>query len=254
VASSDTGIVVLANGIDYNLSFDFFAYFVDQGHNVTRASISNFDALKTEPLVVILGGPDAPDGVGDIVDGLLEESDKEFLRASSGNKALYVKNDVWKTPQTVLILAGNNRQDTHKISMEKRAEVVNRTTGIEEGAEETEEQTNIILTLEDETHGWSSNNGYIKNIIYTMNNKGTTTIDAVADLIVYELPSMIEAYAGSDVAPRWNESFSPNMNRYANISEKITLSKKGSYKIVLRIRDGTSSEILASDSKEISLG
>ena|GEM_PF-6069458 len=253
-AATQTGIVVLANDIDYNLGFDFFAYFVNNGHNVTRATVANFDALKTEPLVVVLGGPDAPEGVGHIVDNLLEESDREFLRNAPGSNAMYVKTNVWKTPQTVVVLAGNNRQDTNEIAMEKRTEVINKTAAVQEEIAEIATETEIILTIEDETHGWATNNGYVQNIIYTMNNKGTNTIDAAIDLYIYELPSSELVYSSADVEPHWNETFNPNMNRYANITEKVTLAAKGNYRLELRVRDGTSSEVLASDTKEFSIG
>lgn len=254
VVASSNSVIVLTNDIDYNSSFEFFAYLLNHGHNVTRANIANFDALKTEPLVVILGGPDAPQGIGDIVDNLLEEEDKEFLRSFPGSKAMYIKNNVWKTPQTVIILAGNNRQDTYDISMEMAGNVANQTMEASEEPEETENKTEILLTIEDEKHGWASDNGYIKNIIFTMNNKGATTIAAVLDLYIYEAPGTIQVYSSSDVAPYWNDSFTPNMNRYANISTKITLTSKGDYTLKLVVRDGTSPEILAFDTKSFSIG
>jgi len=87
-----------------------------------------------------------------------------------------------------------------------------------------------------------------------MNNKGTNTIDAAIDLYIYELPSSELVYSSADVEPHWNETFNPNMNRYANITEKVTLAAKGNYRLELRVRDGTSSEVLASDTKEFSIG
>ncbi len=86
-----------------------------------RATAEDFDQYKTERFIVVLGGPDALDGVGGIVQEILDEGEKGMIR-QEGNRLMIVKIDPWNqlSGQHVTILAGSDRNETKKAHEENR--------------------------------------------------------------------------------------------------------------------------------------
>lgn len=104
-------IIVLANSIDYELASDFFKYLSNNGCRVIYTNTSNFDHYKSEEFLVILGGPDAYGGVGDVVREVLMDSEQNQTR-EEGNQTMYVKTNVWTQSQKVMVIAGSDREET----------------------------------------------------------------------------------------------------------------------------------------------
>jgi len=104
-------IVVLANSIDYELSSDFFEFLGNKAMKVIRVDASNFDEYKKEKFIVILGGPDAYEGVGDVVRQVLGSNEQSYLR-TPGKRRMYVKTNIWIEGQRVSVIAGYNRYQT----------------------------------------------------------------------------------------------------------------------------------------------
>jgi hypothetical protein len=108
-------VVVLANSIDYGLASDFFGFLENRGMEVIRATADDFDQYKTQKFIVILGGPDAPEGVGDIVrdSGVLDIDDVDYIR-EKGHKQKFVGHNPWGklAGQVVWIIAGSDRDQT----------------------------------------------------------------------------------------------------------------------------------------------
>ncbi|RMF91219.1 MAG: hypothetical protein D6733_01705 [Methanobacteriota archaeon] len=117
-----TRIVVLANSIDYSLAAGFFGFLEGRGFDVVHVTAADFDQYKTEPFIVILGGPDAPEGVGEVVQGILTMAEGESIR-KAGARRLYIKTDRWTSGQKVAVIAGSNRQETAMAEDESRAEI-----------------------------------------------------------------------------------------------------------------------------------
>ncbi len=115
-------IVVLANTIDQSLASDFFGFIENKGIEVIQANTSYFEQYKKDKFIVILGGPDAGEGVGDVVKEVLEDDEKEYLRAP-GNRRIYVKTNVWATGQKVMVIAGSGRNQTKIAHEENRDQV-----------------------------------------------------------------------------------------------------------------------------------
>lgn len=118
-------IVVLANSIDYALATDFFGFLGNKGIDVIHSNASDFEQYKNEKFIVILGGPDAYEGVGEIVKEVLKDDEEKYLR-TKGNRKMYVKPNVWTQGQVVNVIAGSNRNETQKAHGENRADVENR--------------------------------------------------------------------------------------------------------------------------------
>jgi hypothetical protein len=109
-------VILLANSIDYALAQDFVDYLKDKGFGVTRVEAAAFDAYKTSQFIVILGGPDAPEGVGSIVQQHLSTQEQEHLRIS-GNRKMYLKS---YQSQRVFVIAGSDRTQTRETHIENR--------------------------------------------------------------------------------------------------------------------------------------
>jgi len=137
-------IVVLANPIDFELASELFDFFKSKGAEVVHASASNFEGYSKERLIIILGGPDAYEGVGEIVQEVIEPEEQDYLRIA-GNKKLYVKTNVWARMQRVCIIAGSDRYQTQKAHLknkEKLAQILN----LEEDPALTEARSYMLET------------------------------------------------------------------------------------------------------------
>lgn len=119
-------IILLANSIDLNLCDNFSALMKAHGIDVVYVNAENFSQHKTEKFIVILGGPDAPEGVGNITRGVLNLSEQEELRVL-GTKKMYIKTNVWRSyNQVIFVIAGSRREQTMECSEENKLDVKTR--------------------------------------------------------------------------------------------------------------------------------
>lgn len=118
-------LVLLANSIDYSLASDFLGFLRNEGLDVFYVTAPDFDQYKTEKFIVILGGPDAYEGVDEIIQQVLNKSEQDWLRIK-GNRKMYVKTNVWRQGQVVMVIAGSDRWQTQKAGEENKLDVKNR--------------------------------------------------------------------------------------------------------------------------------
>jgi protein-L-isoaspartate(D-aspartate) O-methyltransferase len=118
VSTSDS-VVVVANSIDKALSVDLFNFLENRGIHPIKISAIEFEKYKKEKFIVILGGPDAYEGVGDIVREILDSEEEEYIRIP-GKKRMYVKSDVWVDGQRICIIAGSGREQTKTAGIENQ--------------------------------------------------------------------------------------------------------------------------------------
>ncbi len=115
-------VVVLANSIDRELASDFYSFLSEKGFFVIKSSASEFGSYRNESKIVVLGGPDAPEGVGSIASGVLTLDEQEFVRAD-GNKGLFKHKNPWNKDGVVIVLAGSDRFGTRTAHTENRDRV-----------------------------------------------------------------------------------------------------------------------------------
>ena len=126
--ASSAKILLLANSIDSAMSDKFLELLRISDISTTPIGPGSFNEFMRvdNRLIVILGGPDAPGGIGEIVRGILNESEQEAIR-NSDNPLVFIKFNVYTQRYThyqrVIILAGSNRQKTSKAGMENREKV-----------------------------------------------------------------------------------------------------------------------------------
>ncbi|MFQ5975667.1 MAG: hypothetical protein ACE5J5_05075 [Candidatus Hydrothermarchaeales archaeon] len=121
-------VIMLSNSIDYELASEFFGFLGNKGMELVHAKASDFEQYKEEKFIVILGGPDAYEDVGDIVQGILTPEEQDYVRAS-GNRKMFTKTNVWTNGQRVSVIAGSDRNQTKFAHVENRD---NLNTGIQE--------------------------------------------------------------------------------------------------------------------------
>lgn len=119
IQDSKHRIVILANSIDYSLASDFFSYLKNKNMNIVHATSVDFEQYKNEKFVVILGGPDAPEGVGEIVQEVLDENEQNQIR-EKGNRKMYANTNTWDQGQSIVVIAGSNREETKNAEDENK--------------------------------------------------------------------------------------------------------------------------------------
>ncbi len=120
--SQSKRIIILANSIDDELAAGFYGFLKEQGFTAIRVTPSSFDEFNKEGYVIILGGPDAPEGVGEIVKDSLTTAEENNVR-EKGSMKIYIKTDRWADNQKIIVFAGSDRNHT-KSSHEKYREKV----------------------------------------------------------------------------------------------------------------------------------
>jgi hypothetical protein len=118
-------IIIVANSVDYSNASSLIDYLKVNGHKPLRISSQRFSDYKDKDTILILGGPDAYDGVGEMVQEVLNETQHEAIR-KNGSIKMFVKRDIWSEKQLIMVLAGSGRQETQKAHETKRTSVVNR--------------------------------------------------------------------------------------------------------------------------------
>ncbi len=118
-------ITVVANDIDYNLAEDFLSFLDMNNVRITRITAADFPEHQEDKILVILGGPDAYNGVGYIVQTALDANEIDLVR-EEGTSTMFIKTNVWEDEQLVLILAGTDRELTQQAGITNEEKVLSR--------------------------------------------------------------------------------------------------------------------------------
>lgn len=110
-------VALLANSVDLALADTLILGMEGPAVEVIPTDAKGFDSQKGRKVVIVLGGPDAYEGVGEIVSKLLSQEEQRYIR-SAGARMAYSRKDVWRKGQQVFIFSGSNRNDTRRAHME----------------------------------------------------------------------------------------------------------------------------------------
>jgi len=113
-ALAEPTVTVLANSVDLALSSGYLDNLQASGITVTAITANQLSAHKSDPNILILGGQNAPEGVGAIVASLLTESEKKEVVASPDAKAVVIVPEPWAPNQKVTVFAGYEKEQTRK--------------------------------------------------------------------------------------------------------------------------------------------
>jgi thioredoxin 1 len=98
-------VVVVSNSIDY--SPELISY-IGQEFDVITITADEVPDYQNYSYFVILGGPDAPEGIGELVSNILSIQEQNYLRTTDEYN-LFVRV---KDGRTYLVLAGSDREQT----------------------------------------------------------------------------------------------------------------------------------------------
>lgn len=113
--------ILLANAIDFTRAKSLVEHLEDNGYEVIHVAASEFDEYTTEPLIIILGGADAPEGVGDVVRSILDEREQQLTRLGVH---FFEKEDVWAPNQKVFLFTGKDRDQTKEAHTKYRHKIL----------------------------------------------------------------------------------------------------------------------------------
>ncbi len=99
-------VVILANSIDLSLAKELVEKLKKNGIKVYPTNASNFSEYKTKRYIIVLGGHEAYEGIGDIVTEITTSEERANI---SKGKVFIKKKSVFRGSQTVYIFAGANR-------------------------------------------------------------------------------------------------------------------------------------------------
>jgi len=116
----DLRLTVVANPDGYRLAENWFEFLKNESVPYKQTSPAEFEGNKKEKLIVILGGPNEPWGLGEIVKQLLTQQELEWV-SKPGNARMYLKENVWRDGQKVLIFAGPDKEMAAKARTGNRA-------------------------------------------------------------------------------------------------------------------------------------
>lgn len=124
-------VLIVANSLDYPLATEMLSYLAGRGITYEVVGAGEFDADKkaNSRLIIVFGGPDAPEGIGDVTREVLSDSEENAIR-QSGSQAIYVKHNVWTDrytyKQVVIVVAGSDRATTQAAGIKYNADVEQR--------------------------------------------------------------------------------------------------------------------------------
>ncbi|GBE56015.1 hypothetical protein BMS3Bbin16_00212 [archaeon BMS3Bbin16] len=110
-------VLVVANSIDSALASGLLSYLDENQIKATVINASEFSQSQRveNRFIIVLGGPDALEGIGEIVSGLLSDAQKASVR-ESGSQVFFVKSNVYTdryvAGQKVIVIAGADRFST----------------------------------------------------------------------------------------------------------------------------------------------
>jgi len=114
-------ITLVANTIDYDLADEFIEFLDMNNAIITTISAADFPEHQEDKIILVLGGPDAYDGIGYIVQDILDGNEIEWIR-KEGNFTMFIKTNTWRDGQLIIVLAGSDRDLTKAACMENKEE------------------------------------------------------------------------------------------------------------------------------------
>lgn len=133
MAQEKRQLIVVANDPSYELASAWVNFLNTESVPFKRIKPNDFEKYKNEKNIVILGGPNEPEGVGEIVKQALTKEEQDYF-SEEGRFRMYIKYNVWAPEQNVMIFAGSDRQAAAKarqVSRQKWIPIFNDWLGID---------------------------------------------------------------------------------------------------------------------------
>lgn len=111
--SAQQEVYVISNNIDVVAKPVLEDYFRGFGLFPEFLAPDDIGQIKGAKLIVILGGPDAPQGTGTLVSRYLDSLEMSFIR-QPGQRFTFIKSDPYGYADRVIVIAGSEREKTYE--------------------------------------------------------------------------------------------------------------------------------------------
>lgn len=115
-------LVILTNSIDKKSSLDIVE-FLENEMEVIYSDADDFSKYRKEMNILILGGPQAYGGVGEIVKEVLSGGEESSIIEGT-NEDVFIERDVWEDGQRVFVIGGKDREQTKRIFNENKNDIL----------------------------------------------------------------------------------------------------------------------------------
>ena len=255
VYAQTTQITVVANSIDKPLFSLVENYLESNNFDIVYTTADKWEENKENSQILIIGGPDSPEGVGDIVQEFMTSNIEDKLREEKGNYGLYVYKNKYSDNQEIDIVAGFDRYDTRKAAQTEQFNLFKDMKN--KNNTDIDDQVNLIINIEDinASYHTSQGQGEISTVTYTSSNIGNISVNSTIDLYVYYIDDGEEIIQfESDVSENWKgKLFKPNDNRYEILDTNINLPFSGTFAVELQIFQEGSSTPISTSRKEFTV-
>ncbi len=118
------GAVLVCNSIDYEVTGkELTSLLEERGFTVIRITPDQFDTWRWfSPRIIFLGGHKSPEGMGEIVNELLSDSEKKMIEKTG--PIMFAYDDVDFRRQSMIFLAGKDREGTREIALARIDDIV----------------------------------------------------------------------------------------------------------------------------------
>ncbi len=117
-------ITVLGNSIDLPLVSGYLDTYMAAGVDVQTISANELPAHKNDPVIMILGGQNSPEGVGEIVGGILNPNEKNDVLSSPNSEVFAIAANLWAAKQKVIVFAGYGKEQTRRLFAGAQADIL----------------------------------------------------------------------------------------------------------------------------------
>ena len=117
-------VLLVCNSIDYELTGkELKTALEERGYAVRRITPQQFDTYRWfSPRIILLGGHQSPEGMGEIVGSLLTEPEQQMIEKTG--PYLFAHEDIDFPKQSMIFLAGKDREETRVIALARIDDII----------------------------------------------------------------------------------------------------------------------------------
>ncbi|MDD5111710.1 MAG: rhodanese-like domain-containing protein [Candidatus Altiarchaeota archaeon] len=108
-------ITIITNSIDLPLAQGYIETYKTAGYIVQTITAKQLPEHQNDPTILILGGQNAPEGIGEITGKIMNEREKQQAISRPDASVLVNAPNYWTEKQRVLIFAGYGKEQTRKL-------------------------------------------------------------------------------------------------------------------------------------------
>jgi rhodanese-related sulfurtransferase len=123
-AFAQPSVTIVGNSIDLALSRGYIDNLEASGIDATTIMAADLPSHKGDANIIILGGQNAPEGIGPAVNELLSASEKKEVLSAPDAKAVVVIANAWTVKQKVMIFAGYEKEQTRKAFADAQGDIM----------------------------------------------------------------------------------------------------------------------------------